>query len=177
MSDQIVNINKTHSTHTSVLNLCIASLFMAITIALSSFGIPVPGGHLYINDIAIVTASLILDPFSAFLVGGVGSFLGDFLFYPAPMFVSLITHGLQAIVISLIARKSSRISIGFLAASLGGIIMVIGYTLGRAFIYSTIPYAIMKLPFQILQALVGIVAGVILVYKFDLKRLYNRFNA
>ncbi len=92
------------------------------------------------------------------------------------VYIALLV-GLQAIVISLIARKSSRISIGFLAASLGGIIMVIGYTLGRAFIYSTIPYAIMKLPFQILQALVGIVAGVILVYKFDLKRLYNRFNA
>ena len=44
--------------------------------------------------------------------------------------------------------------------TLGALIMVIGYTLGRAFIYSTPEYAILKLPFQFLQAGVGAVAGV-----------------
>ena len=37
-------------------------------------------------------AALSLDPLGAFLVGGVGAFLGDFFFYPLPMFVSLATH-------------------------------------------------------------------------------------
>lgn len=72
----------------STYRLCIAAMFMAINIALSSFGVPVPGGHLYLNDIVICLASLVLDPLSAFAVGGVGSFLGDFFFYPTPMFVS-----------------------------------------------------------------------------------------
>ena len=54
--------------------------------------------------------------------------------------------------------------------------MIIGYTLGRAFIYSTPAYAIMKLPFQILQAAVGVVIGLLLVYKFGIRRLYNRFH-
>ncbi|MCI5517490.1 MAG: ECF transporter S component, partial [Roseburia sp.] len=44
---------------------------MALNIALSSFGVPVPGGHFYLNDIVICTAAILLDPFSAFLVGGV----------------------------------------------------------------------------------------------------------
>ena len=82
------------------------ALFMSFNIILSMsvFSIPVPGGHLYLNDIIICTAAIILDPVAAFLVGGVGSFLGDLFFYPAPMFVSLVTHGLQAVVISLIAH-------------------------------------------------------------------------
>lgn len=42
--------------------LTICGLFMAMNVALSSFGLPVPGGHLYLNDIIIVTAALILDP-------------------------------------------------------------------------------------------------------------------
>ena len=52
--------------------------------------------------------------------------------------------------------------------------MVVGYSLGRAFIYSTPAYAIAKLPFQILQAAVGAVAGVIIVYKFGLKKLFDK---
>ncbi len=39
-----------------------AALFMAMNIALSSFGIPVPGGHLYINDIVICLAALLFTP-------------------------------------------------------------------------------------------------------------------
>ena len=82
--------------------IALTGLFMGINIIMSSFGIPVPGGHLYLCDLIICTAALLFDPLSAFIVGGIGSFVGDILFYPAPMFVSLVTHGLQAAVISLI---------------------------------------------------------------------------
>ena len=70
--------------------LCVCGVLMAMNVVLSSslFSVPVPGGHLYLNDIIICTASILLDPVGAFLVGGVGAFLGDLLFYPAPMFVS-----------------------------------------------------------------------------------------
>ena len=78
------------------------AVFMGMNIALCAFGIPVPGGHLYLNDVVICTASLLLDPVGAFIVGGIGAFLGDFIFYPVPMFVSLAAHGLQAAVISML---------------------------------------------------------------------------
>ena len=90
------NYNIKHTTYW----LCITAMFMALNIVMSSFSIPVPGGHLYMNDIVICTAAILLNPFAAFMVGGVGAFLGDLFFYPTPMFVSLVTHGLQAIVIS-----------------------------------------------------------------------------
>ena len=155
--------NRVYSTR----KLCYTALFMALNIALSSFGVPVPGGHLYLNDIVICLAALVLDPVSAFFVGGVGAFLGDLFFYPAPMFVSLVTHGLQAVVISLIAgckEKLTPVPRAVLAVFAGAIIMVVGYSLGRAFIYSTPEYAWLKLPFQILQAAVGAVMGVLLLY-------------
>lgn len=52
----------------------------------------------------ICLAAIILDPVAAFMVGGVGAFLGDLFFYPAPMLVSLVTHGLQAVVISIFSH-------------------------------------------------------------------------
>lgn len=160
--------------------LCTTALFMALNVAMSSFGVPVPGGHLYLNDIIICTAAILLDPFAAFMVGGVGAFLGDLFFYPVPMFVSLVTHGLQAVVISLFSRyvlKKHPILSSGIGVTIGAVIMVVGYSLGRAFLYSTPEYAVLKLPYQILQAGVGAVAGMLLCWKFGIHKLYNRLIA
>jgi uncharacterized membrane protein len=161
--------------NTRWLTLC--GLFMAINIGLSSFGLPVPGGHLYLNDIVIVAAALILDPLGAFLVGGVGAFLGDFFFYPLPMFVSLATHGIQAMAISHLVHnyqgehKMRRV---IFAVLVGAVIMVVGYSLGRAYVYSTPAYAWIKLPYEILQALFGVICGPFLVWKWKLDDLARR---
>lgn len=169
------------SNHKNYLRLMsVTAMLMAMTIALSSFGVPVPGGHLYLNDIVICTAGILLNPFGAFIVGGIGSFLGDFFFYPTPMFVSLVTHGLQAVVISFCTRHlfSDRKSLGAgIGVFFGAVIMVTGYSLGRAFLYSTPEYALLKLPFQILQAAVGAIAAMILCFRFKLLVLYNKLMA
>ena len=156
--------------------VCTTAMFMALNVAMSSFGVPVPGGHLYMNDIVICLAAILLDPLAAFLVGGVGAFLGDMFFYPLPMFVSLVTHGLQAVVISVfshyVMKKHPVLSSGS-GVTIGAVIMVVGYSLGRAFIYSTPEYAIMKMPYQILQAAVGAVLGMILCWKCGVYKLYH----
>ena len=161
-----------------VYNLCIAALFLGLNIAASSVGIPVPGGHFYLNDVVICTAALLLNPLYSTLVGGVGAFLGDFFFYPAPMFVSLVVRGLQALVISLCVNKLKKVgkqTAGIIGVSLGAVIMVVGYTFGRAFIYSTREYAIIKLPFQIAMAVIGAVAAIILVYVLKLGKVKDHY--
>lgn len=154
------------------------ALFMAMNVAMSSFGVPVPGGHFYLNDIVICTAAILLDPLAAFVVGGVGAFLGDMFFYPTPMFVSLVTHGLQAVVISLCVRHVGRHggkTGAIIGVALGAVIMVVGYSLGRAFIYSTPEYALLKLPYQILQAAIGAIGGVLLCYGAKLKEKFEKY--
>lgn len=165
----------------TIRRVCATALFMAMNIllSLSIFSVPVPGGHLYLNDIVIDTAALLLDPVSAFCVGGIGSFLGDLLFYPTPMFVSLVTHGLQAVAISLIAHytlKKRPTLAASLGVTFGGIIMVTGYSLGRAFFYATPAAAIAKLPYQILQATVGAVVAVLLCRRYKLAQIFRRWG-
>ena len=150
---------------------------MAMNIILSSFGIPVPGGHLYLNDVVICLAAILLNPFEAFVVGGIGAFLGDFFFYPAPMFVSLVVHGLQAVVISLFSHKVMKekpVLASGIGVAIGAVIMVVGYSLGRAYIYSTPEYAILKLPYQIAQAVVGAILGMVLCWKFGIRKLFKK---
>ena len=157
--------------------LTTTALFMAMNVVMCSFSIPVPGGHLYLCDIPICLAAILLDPFSAFVVGGVGSFLGDMLFYPAPMFVSLVTHGLQALAISLIAHyalKKHPVLASGIGVTVGTVILVVGYSLGRAFIYATPEAALLKLPYELLQGVVGAVGGMLLVWKGHLHTLYQK---
>jgi len=56
------------------------------------------------------------------------------------MFVSLVTHGLQAVVISVfshyVLKKHPKFASG-IGVTLGAVIMVVGYSLGRTFIYAT----------------------------------------
>ena len=152
-------------------------LGMNIIMSSSVLSIPVPGGHMYLNDVIIVMAALILDPFCAFVVGGVGAFLGDLIFYPTPMFVSLVTHGLQAVLISVFVRhvlKTEPIPSAIFASVLGLILAVTGYTLGRAYIYSTPAYAVMKFPFQILQTAVGSVIALALYFGTSIRKVAKR---
>ena len=172
-------MEKKNNKKKTVLWLCTTAMLMALNVAMSSFGVPVPGGHLYMNDIVICTAAILLDPLGAFLVGGVGAFLGDLLFYPTPMFVSLVTHGLQAVVISVFAHHAMKkypVLASGLGVAIGAVIMVVGYSLGRAFIYSTPEYAMLKLPYQILQAVVGAVAGMVLCWKCGIHELFDRLQ-
>jgi hypothetical protein len=52
--------------------------------------------------------------------------------------------------------------------------MVAGYTFGKAFIYSTPEYAIIKLPYEIAQAVTGAVFGILLVFKCHLKKIFDQ---
>ena len=163
----------------TTIRITTTAVFMAMTIALSSFGIPVPGGHLYLCDVVICLAGLVLDPFYAFLAGGVGAFLGDMIFYPLPMFVSLVTHGLQAAVISVIAHKTMKnhpqLASG-IAVAVGAAIMVTGYTLGKIFIYSSFEYAMIKLPYEIAQGALGAVLSMVLYWKFRLGTVFSKIT-
>ena len=161
----------------SPLWMTVTALFMAMNIVLSAVGIPVPGGHFYLCDVVICAGAILLDPVSAFAVGGIGAFIGDLLFYPAPMFVSLATHGLQAVVISLCAHRirGRRAWTGAaIGVTLGAVVMVTGYTLGRAYVYATPEYAVIKLPYELLQAAVGAAAGTLLCYRGGLKALFEK---
>ena len=160
--------------------LTVTAMLMALNIAMSSFGIPVPGGHLYLNDAIICTAAILLDPLGAFVVGGVGAFLGDFFFYPAPMFVSLVTHGLQAVVVSLCAHKLMKDHRGraaLVGVILGVVINVVGYSIGRAFVYATPEAAMLKFPFQVFQATFGAVVSMLLFFKAGLLSFWDKFSA
>lgn len=176
---QRIHKMKSTKNEKTALRLCICALFMAMNIALSLFGVPLsPVDRIYLSDIVICVAAILFDPISAFAVGGFGAFLGDAFSYPSAMFVSLAVHGLQALIISAIAHKVLKkhsLAASIIGVSVGAVIMVIGYTLGCAFVYGTPEYAILSIPLEILQATVGAVVSIIICYPLKLKRKYDNY--
>lgn len=160
----------------ATIRITVTAVFMAINIALSSFGIPVPGGHIYLCDVAICLAGILLNPLEAFAVGGIGSFLGDMIFYPQTMFVSLVTHGLQGLVVSLIshrALKSHPAVASGIGVAAGAVIMVAGYTIGKIYFYSTPAYAWTTLPYEAVQAAVGAVLSMVICWRCGIHKVYD----
>ena len=144
-----------------VLWLTMTALFMAMVVVLSmsALSIPVPGGHLYFNDVVIDTAAMLMDPLSAFIACGVGAFLGDLLFYPAPMFVSLITHGLQALVAWKLCRKDQPL-LALLSFLLAESVMVLGYFLLEWVLYGVASAAAAIGP-NVVQGIAGVLIGML----------------
>ena len=165
--------------------ITLAAIFMALNVIMSSFGIPVPGGSFYLCDAVICTAAILLDPVTAFAVGGIGSLIGDFFFYQSAMAVSLVVHGLQAAVISLVVNgtdeirglpvKPRRFGKAVIGVALGTLIMTVGYTIGAAVVYSTPEYAVINIPYELLQSGIGSAASLLICYRFGLIKVYDRF--
>ena len=82
------------------------------------------------------------------------------------VFVAVIVGG------QLFRMLSARASV--VGAVLGLIITVAGYSFGRAYIYGTPEYAVLKLPFQILQTFVGEGLALLLLWRAGLARLYEK---
>ena len=83
----------------------------------------------------------------------------------------------SALVISLFVHrwmKAGPVRASIVGTAVGWVICFTGYTLGRAFIYSTPAYAVAKFPFQVLQTAVGSALALLLCWKCGLVRLYQK---
>ena len=69
-----------HQLSTRIITVTAVLMAMNIIMSTSVLSVPVPGGHMYLNDVIIVTAAVLLEPLYAFLVGGIGACIGDMLF-------------------------------------------------------------------------------------------------
>ncbi|MFR2192322.1 MAG: ECF transporter S component [Streptococcus sp.] len=122
--------------------LTISAFFMALVIILSSslLSIPVPGGHFYFNGIIIFLVGLIFPPTEAVIIAGVEVPLLEIFFLPLPMWVTLVTQAFKfsiALIVGVaLGKLSKRKSFRSL---IGAIIDLVGYGLGRAFIYVRLP--------------------------------------
>lgn len=140
----------------------IATLFIKIPNTLD--------GYFNLGDGFILLFASILNPFLAFLVGGLGSALADvaggYAYYFIP---TLFIKGLEGIVVSyLIQRFGKKAQIP--AYVLGAVIMVVGYFLAKWYLKGSAAIALTGIPENIFQSGIGIIVALICY------PIVNRYN-
>lgn len=129
-----------------VLWLTMTALFMAMVVVLSmsALSIPVPGGHLYFNDVVIDTAAMLSD-----LIGG-------YMVYVLPTF---LIKGLVALVAWKLCRKDQPL-LALLSFLLAEAVMVLGYFLLEWALYGVASAAAAIGP-NVVQGIAGVLIGML----------------
>lgn len=165
------------------------AMLTALVIA-TSFIPPVyiPGlaGGVYWCDCIIFIAAFLLDPVASICVGGIGTLFYDLVFGNAVMApVSLIIHGLQAGIVSLLLHfvfpknneKRELVWAG-ISAVCGGLMVIGGYFLYYWLIaplmfpskdYGLV-YAALRIPRNIIQEVIGITIAFVICYATTFKK-------
>ena len=162
------------------------ALLTALVVAMGYVpGIPVLDGKIYWCDFAIFTAAYLVDPVSATIVGGVGTTFFDLFGINGTAYnaiPSLLIHGLQGAVASgtfiLLKRfflktdsEKKEAVIAVISSILPALIVIFGYFLKRIYWEGRLPEAaLLKMPANVLQEIIGIVVAVLICYVSGLKR-------
>jgi len=156
------------------------AVFCALVIA-TGFIPPIPtaAGRIYWVDGVVLIGAYLMDPLAAFIAGGVGTLLYDVLQSPSMMLTSLLTHGLQAAVVSALIHfafpKKHEEIWAVIASLVGAVIVIAGY-----FIHRTVTLgaetALINIPRNIIQEVIGITIAMILCYATTFKRQLKRLH-
>lgn len=155
---------------------------IAALIALACLGtlvirIPIPAttGYFNIGDIFVILAGLWLGPIAGLLVGGIGPTIADAIGFPVFIPATLVTKGLEGLVVGMLAGgESASLGRKVFAAGAGGAIIVLGYFVFEAFIYPAIGHtipafavtdigaAVIEIVPNTIQAIIGAAGGIAL---------------
>jgi len=158
--------------------LTVAALLAAFTaVATLVIQIPTPTkGYLNLGDCFVNISAWILGPVWGTAAAGIGSAMADaiggyWIYVP----VTLMIKSLMAFVSYQIYQKLSEkntFRAGITAACTAELIMIIGYALFEAVLYHSFATALLGMPSNLVQGIMG-AASSVTIYKLVLRRIPN----
>jgi uncharacterized membrane protein len=150
-----------------IIKLVTAALMAAMTCVVTLFlPIKIPNtnnGYIHPGDAFVLLSGIILGPLYGGLSAGIGSLMADlyaeaYLYAPA----TLIIKALAAIAAAYSYRKIRKRSV-MMAGVFTGIVVTVGYFLYDLIISGTFGSALVSLPFNLIQNVMGIVIASIVM--------------
>ena len=154
----------------SIKKIVLCSMLAALC-CLSSLVVQIPAplvGYLNLGDCVVLTAAFLLGPWYGALAAGIGSALADLLsgfvqYVPATFVIKGLVAMVAGLLFAALKSKASRPWLARLVgALLGECIMVVGYFAYEAWVLGYGLAAISGMPFNLIQAVLGIVTSLLL---------------
>jgi len=141
--------------------LTMGGLLGALVALLTAYvSVPIAGGYFHPGDAMIALAGYLLGPFAA-VPAAIGSALADLLAgYTIYAPFTLVIKGVLGLVAGYGCVGGKTGARAALMMLLGGVVIVGGYFITDALLYSTAT-ALISIPWNVLQALVFIVSGAV----------------
>lgn len=162
---------------TATQKIVISALFAALTcVATMVIKIPSPlNGYINIGDGIVLLSAWTLSPVYGILAAGIGSALADLLsgyiaYAPATFAIkalmALVAYAGYACLAAKLNRTVSRLFVGVLAET----VMILGYFVFEGILYG-FGESLVNIPANAVQAVAGIVIGILLVTVFEKQNL------
>ncbi|MDR0372187.1 MAG: ECF transporter S component [Nitrososphaerota archaeon] len=160
------------------------TLIFIITTQIPPILIPATSGYFNMGEVAIYVAALLFGPFVGAFAGGIGTALSDvYLGFAHFAPGTLIIKGAEGAIVGLLNIKlKKRIQNttirAIISIATGGSVMVLGYFLYENLIALLIPsleiYALIEIPINIGQMLIGLIIAVPIVHA--VQRVFPQFK-
>ncbi|HKL59125.1 MAG TPA: ECF transporter S component [Sphaerochaeta sp.] len=160
----------------NALKVAVVAVLTAVVVVFTMIvRIPTAKGYLNLCDVAICFVAFTFGPWSAFIAAGLGTALADlFSGYAQWAPISFVVHGLEGLLVALIVRQKSSVTIPFGTKLLAGVVCMVtvsfGYFALSAIFISGASVAAAEIPWNLVQSGVGVVLGLALAA--GVKRAY-----
>lgn len=155
-------MNDSFMSHQKLRRLTLTMMLVAVTVVISRiFLIPIPltRGNVNLCDAGIFLTALSLGPREGATVGALTGFILDLLSgYAQYMFFSLAIHGIEGLVVGLLATKFLGKAGSALVLCIGTLIMVSGYFGSDSLLYG-ISMGLIGIPANLIQGMVGAIVA------------------
>lgn len=145
------------------LRVAAVAILAGVTAALTLLvRIPSPArGYFNLGDVVITFTALTLGPLTALFSGGLGTAAADLIGgFPQWAPISLVVHGVQGLIIGLIARlRPASLGLAIGAGVAGVLVMAGGYLAGGSILVG-FGAELEELPGNLVQSAAGIVLGI-----------------
>lgn len=158
--------------------LVFSGLFAAlICIATIIIKIQTPGGGYFnLGDCMVITSGVVLGPYSAFFASAIGSALADVISgYAIYVPATFIIKGAMALIVGFIYLKYKKLYMSLISAFIAELIMVIGYMLYEFILTKNFSVAVLGMPGNALQGIVGIASSMALITLITKNKAINKF--
>ena len=147
----------------------IAVLTAVVVVFTLMVRVPTPiRGYISLCDVVITFAALLFGPWVGAIAGGLGTGIADLIGgYAQWAPLSFVIHGLQGLLIALVARSGmksgvpgdAKLPMMIIGGVIGMIVMTGGYYLAGGFLYG-FEAALVEIPLNLMQSGVGVVLGI-----------------